>query len=314
MEKIISPVSRYDLKAELTEDKFLRKTNYGNNEVYIFTHHDSPNLMREVGRLRELSFRTAGGGTGKAIDIDFYDTSDDPYKQLIVWDPSEKEILGGYRFFFCLKSKEGCEVAKKLATANLFYFSEKFICEYFPNLIEFGRSFVQPAYQSTAGSRKGLFALDNLWDGLGALTVDNPEIKYFFGKITMYPQFNKEARNLILFFFDKYFKDDENLVTPIEPLKLEFDRKKFNSIFHGKTYLEDYKILSQSVRDTGENIPPLFNTYMNLSPTMKVFGTVINKGFGNVHETGIMITLKDMYTSKLRYFTSYRKDYEFPSQ
>lgn len=315
MERIISPVSRYDLKAELTEDKYIRKTNYGNKEVYIFTHHDSPNLMREVGRLRELSFRMAGGGTGKAIDIDFYDTSDDPYKQLIVWDPVEKEILGGYRFFNCSKAKQECGEIKKLAMSGLFKFSEKFIQEYFPYLIELGRSFVQPAYQSTAGSRKGLFALDNLWDGLGSLIVDNPEMKYFFGKVTMYPQFNKEARNLILYFLDKYFCDKENLVTPIEPLKLELGTEQLKSIFTGKNYLEDYKILSQYVRNTGENVPPLINAYMNLSPTMKVFGTVINKNFGNVQETGIMITLKDIYISKVnRHLASYSKDYELPSQ
>jgi hypothetical protein len=313
MEKIISPVSKYELEKELTKDKFVRKTNYGNNDVYIFTHRDSPNLMREVGRLRELSFRTAGGGTGKAIDIDQYDISDYPYQQLIVWDPAEKEILGGYRFFICYKPKEGYEVVKHLATSGLFNFSEKFIKEYFPYLIELGRSFVQPAYQLTAGSRKGLFALDNLWDGLGALVVDNSEMRYFFGKVTMYPQFNKEARDLILFFLDKYFNDQEKLVTPVEPLELNLDQKKLNSIFHGKTYLENYKILSQRVRSAGENIPPLFNTYMNLSPTMKVFGTVISKDFGNVQETGIMITLKDVYASKLRYFTSYREDYKFPS-
>jgi len=315
MERIISPVSRYDLKAELTEDKYIRKTNYGNKDVYIFTHHDSPNLMREVGRLRELSFRMAGGGTGKAIDIDFYDTSDDPYKQLIVWDPVEKEILGGYRFFNCSKAKQECGEIKKLAMSGLFRFSEKFIQEYFPYLIELGRSFVQPAYQSTAGSRKGLFALDNLWDGLGYLIVNNPEMKYFFGKVTMYPQFNEEARDLILYFLDKYFGDKENLVTPIEPMKLELDTKQLKSIFTGKNYLEDYKILSQCVRNTGENVPPLINAYMNLSPTMKVFGTVINKNFGNVQETGIMITLKDIYISKVnRHLASYSKDYELPSQ
>ena len=314
MQRIISPVPRSELEKELTSDKFVRKTNNGNKEVYIFTHHDSPMLMREVGRLREITFRVAGGGTGKEIDIDKYDLSDDPYKQLIVWDPEEKEILGGYRFYCCMKSKSDSSAINRLATSSLFDYSGKFISEYFPHLVELGRSFVQPSYQSTSGSRKGLFALDNLWDGLGALVVDNPEIRYFFGKVTMYPQFNKEGRDMILYFLEKHFKDHENLVVPKEPLELDWDKGQLAALFCGKTYLDDYKILSQQVRARGENIPPLINAYMNLSPTMKTFGTVISKDFGNVQETGIMITLKDMYISKVnRHLATYRKDYTIPS-
>lgn len=314
MERIISPVPRKDLEKELTRDKFVRQTNNGNNEVYIFTHLDSPMLMREVGRLREFTFRTAGGGTGKEIDIDRYDTSEDPYKQLIVWDPKEQEILGGYRMYFCRESKNICNGINRLATSSLFHFSEKFIADYFPHLVELGRSFVQPAYQSTSGSKKGLFALDNLWDGLGALLIDNPGIRYFFGKVTMYPQFNKDGRDLILYFLEKHFKDLENLVVPIEPLQLDWDIEELKSIFSGETFLDDYKILSQKVRAKGENIPPLINAYMNLSPTMKTFGTVISKDFGFVQETGIMLTLKDLYISKVnRHLASYRKDYKLPS-
>ncbi len=315
MERIISPVPRVDLEKELIPERFVRKTNNGNKEVYIFTNHDSPLLMREVGRLRELTFRASGGGTGKAVDIDEFDTSDDPYKQLIVWDPEDKEILGGYRFFLCNKMDKDCDTITRLATSELFNFSDTFIRDYLPHLGELGRSFVQPAYQSTSGSRKGLFALDNLWDGLGALMIDNPEIRYFFGKVTMYPQFNKDGRDYILYFLMKHFRDDEQLVVPIEPLDLDWDLDQLKALFIGKTYLEDYKILSQEVRAKGENIPPLINAYMNLSPTMKTFGTVINHHFGNVQETGIMITLKDMYISKVnRHLASYRKDYKLPSE
>jgi hypothetical protein len=315
MERIISPVPREELEKELIPERFVRNTNNGNKEVFIFTHHDSPMLMREIGRLRELTFRAAGGGTGKAIDIDEFDTSDDPYKQLIVWNPEEKEILGGYRFYLCNKTKGDCEGIKRLATSELFRFSDRFIRDYLPHMGELGRSFVQPAYQSTSGSRKGLFALDNLWDGLGALMIDNPSIRYFFGKVTMYPQFNKEGRDYILYFLMKHFRDEEGLVVPIEPLELDWDLEKLQSLFCGKDYLEDYKILSQQVRAKGENIPPLINAYMNLSPTMKTFGTVISKNFGNVQETGIMITLKDIYISKInRHLSTYRKDYKLPSE
>jgi hypothetical protein len=305
MEQIIEPVSRNLIEKELTPDKFIRHTNNAGNELYIFTANDSPNLMREVGRLRELTFRSAGGGTGQSVDIDEYDTCYNCYKQLIVWDPKDREIVGGYRYH-SVDPTRGEEI--NLSTKHLFRFSEKFMTEYMPYMIELGRSFVQPKYQSVFRLGKGIYALDNLWDGLGALIVKNPHIKYFFGKVTMYHTYNVDARNLLLFFFEKYFKDHEDLVTPIYPMEVEMDRERLSRIFNGGSYKEDYKILSKEIRELGEKIPPLINSYMNLSPSMKVFGTVINPFFGDVEETGIMITISDIYQHKVeRHITSFFK-------
>ncbi len=298
MKDIIAPVPKEALLAELTPDKFMRKTNKADNEIYIITHQDSPNIMREIGRVREITFRDAGGGTGEELDIDEYDTCADPYKQLIVWDPQAREIIGGYRYILCGDLTIGENGSVPLATTHLFNFSDKFIKEYLPYTLELGRSFVQPHYQSSRAGAKALFALDNLWDGLGALIVDHPEIKYFFGKVTMYTHFHTKARNLIMYFFQKYFKDNENLVTPIHPLDLGIDVDEMTKIFDGGSYKEDYKILSQKVREFGENIPPLINSYMNLSPSMKTFGTVINDQFGDVEETGIIVTISDIYAAK----------------
>jgi hypothetical protein len=307
MKPIIRAIPRQDLEKELTMDKFIRMTNKADNELYIFTAHDSPSLMQEIGRLRELTFRAAGGGTGKSVDIDDFDTMEDPYKQLIVWDPEKEEILGGYRFHLCDMDKTGKECTKvTLATEQLFNFSDKFRNEYLPNIIELGRSFVQPAYQSTSLHSKGLYALDNLWDGLGTLVIDYPTKKFFFGKVTMYPNYNNRARNLILYFLEKHFPDNENLVTPIVPLDTRMDREEMARIFTGSEYMEDYKILSQSVRAFGENIPPLINAYMNLSPSMRTFGTVINPAFGEVEETAMMININDVYKQKVeRHIASY---------
>ncbi len=296
MKQIIEAVDRGLLIEELTPDKFVRHTNNANNELYIFSAHNSPNLMREVGRLRELTFRSAGGGTGAEVDIDEYDLCQNCYKQLIVWDPKEHEILGGYRFH-SVDPTRGEEI--NLSTKHLFNFSEKFQNEYMPQMIELGRSFVQPKYQSLTRSGKGLYALDNLWDGLGALIVLNPHIKYFFGKVTMYNTYNVSARNLLFYFFEKYFHDNEGLVTPINPIEVQMDRELLSTIFRGQNYMEDYKILSQKIRELGEKIPPLINSYMNISPSMKVFGTVINHEFGEVEETGILITIPDIYQHKV---------------
>jgi len=305
--EVIPAVPTELLIQELTEEKFVRKTNFAGNDIYIFSQLDSPHLMREVGRLREHTFRHAGGGTGADIDIDEFDISDDPYQQLIVWDPHHKEIMGGYRFYIPKPGMTGDEIARRLSTFHLFRFSEKFKNEYMPYMIELGRSFVQPAYQTKNRARRGIYALDNLWDGLGAIFVDNPNMRYFFGKVTMYTHFNKDARNLILYFLKKHFSDPESLVTPIFPLDYQYNDEQMKELFNGD-YKKDYHILSKRVRHYGENIPPLFNAYMNLSPSMKTFGTVINPEFGNVEETGIMITNKDLYQSKIeRHVSTYQR-------
>lgn len=309
MKEVIPPVDRNILLAELTDDKRVRETNNGDNLIYIITHHDSPNVMKEIGRLREVTFRNAGGGTGEEIDIDHYDISSTPYKQLIVWNPEDKEIIGGYRFIKCGDAGKDKDGNYELATVELFHFTERFIKEYFPYTIELGRSFVQPMYQPSQNNRKGLFSLDNLWDGLGALVVDNPDIKYFFGKVTMYTHFNVKARDLILYFLNRFFPDKEKLVYPHEPLNIISDTKEFDKLFEGNlSYKDAHKILNQNVRALGENIPPLVNSYMNLSATMKTFGTSMNHHFGDVEETGILVTIADIYdTKKERHISSYKK-------
>ena len=306
MEKIIPPIDRDEIRQELTQDKFVRYANMGSNEVYIINHHNSPAIMQEIGRLREVTFRYAGGGTGKSVDIDEYDTTETPYQQLIVWDPERNEILGGYRFHLCNNSEEECQ--SRLATSELFEFSETFTQEYLPYTIELGRSFVQPDYQSTNKFRKAIFALDNLWDGLGALVVDHPEKKYLFGKVTIYPSYNTKARDLIYSFMEKHFPDPDQLLYPKKPVHIETDQAEIQSILKDSDYTKDHKNLSQAVRYLGENVPPLINAYMNLSSTMRTFGTSINKHFGEVLETGILVTIEDVYPNKVkRHLDSYKK-------
>ncbi len=298
MEEIIAPVSKELLKSELTEDKRLRFTNKSNNEIYIVTYQDSPNTLREIGRLREIAFRAAGGGTGMALDLDEFDTEEGAYKQLIVWNPEAEEIIGGYRYLMGTEAKMDKDGQPILATAHMFKFSETFIKDYLPYTIELGRSFVTLEYQSTRAGAKALFALDNLWDGLGALTIIMPNVKYLFGKMTMYPSYNRRGRDMILYFLNKHFEDKERLIIPAKPLQLEMSAEELESIFSEEDFKEDYRILNREVRSLGLNIPPLVNAYMNLSPTMKMFGTAINYGFGDVEETGILITVEEILADK----------------
>ena len=306
MKEVIPPIDKDLIEAELTEERFLRTTNKANNKLYIINHFNAPNVLKEVGRLREITFREAGGGTGKDCDLDHFDVSELPYEQLVVWDPTEREILGGYRYILGSEICKTGNPLEHLATSKLFHFSDKFNNEYLPYTIELGRSFVQPAYQSTQKGKKSLFALDNLWDGLGAIQVNNNNHKYFFGKVTMYTKFDPEARNLILYFLNKHFGDKESLVYPKDPLHTGMDKEKMGKILYEEDFLKNQKILSQEVRARGEVIPPLINAYINLSPTPKCFGTVINDGFGGVEETALLLTTEDMYEAKTkRHIESY---------
>jgi hypothetical protein len=307
---IINPIPVEVLKKELTPDLQLRMTNKSNNKIYIVTAHNAPNVMREIGRLREIAFREAGGGTGKEVDIDEFDTCDNCYKQLIVWNPDAEEIIGGYRYLEGTKWELDENGQPKLATSHMFHFSEKFLKEYMPYTIELGRSFVSLPYQSSRMGAKSLFALDNLWDGLGALTVVMPNVKYFFGKMTMYPSYIREGRDMILYFLKKHFSDKDGLVIPMKPLKIETDEHELAAIFTANDFKGDYRILNQRIRALGYNIPPLVNAYMSLSPTMRLFGTAINYGFGDVEETGILIAMDEVLEEKrVRHIDSFIKEH-----
>lgn len=297
MKPVIEAVSRELLESELTPERLLRATNNAGNLIYTVKAAEAPNLMREIGRLREMAFRQAGGGTGEEVDIDAQDSAADGYTQLFVWDPVAHEILGGYRYII-----SDSEYPAHLSTEHYFRFSDRFRREILPHTIELGRSFVQPRYQRTRDA-KSLYALDNLWDGLGALIVENPDKQYFFGKVTMYGHYDREARNILIYFLQKYFPDSDNLLEPLYPVEMSINVEEMEKLFTGKSYLDDYRVLVNELRKRDEFIPPMINSYMSLSPSMKVFSTVHNPDFGEVEETGILIKIKDIYPEKVERHT-----------
>lgn len=307
-ERIIDPVDVKEIESELTPNRLLRKTNKGGNEIYVVDAHCAPATMREIGRLREIAFRHGGGGTGKECDIDEFDTMERPCRQLIVWDPDEKLILGGYRVLTGNEMKLDEKGVPNIAMAHMFRFSPLFLEKYLPNTMELGRSFVRIGYQSSKQGSKAIYVLDNLWDGLGALTVEDKNIKYLLGKMTMYPSYDVSCRNMLLFFLNKHFPDKEKLIRPIEPLKADIDVESMEKIFTGLTFKDDYRILNAKIREHGINIPPLVNSYMMLSPTMRMFGTAINHEFGQVEETGIFFAIEEIFEEKKkRHIGSYVK-------
>lgn len=306
MDPIIAPIDPQLIKQELTPDKLLRITNKLNNEVYVFRAHECPNTMLEVGRQREIAFREGGGGSGKSSDIDDFDRIEDGYQQLIVWNPKYEAIIGGYRFINGKDVVNHPMGVNLLATSHMFEYSEEFIRNYLPKTIELGRSFVSRGFQSTDIESLSIFALDNLWDGLGALTVIHPDIKYFFGKVTMYANYNRHCRNLILYFMDLYFHDDKDLVTPKQPLTIDL-KDEDKSLFLGCDMKKDFRTLKQELKKLNINIPPLFNAYISLSPDLIRLGTAINYEFSNVEETGILINIDQILEEKKnRHIHSYK--------
>ena len=303
MKQIIEPIDRSILSSELTQACFLRHTRKGGNEIYTVNIHNAPNVLKEIGRLREVTFRHSGGGTGLEVDIDNFDTSENCYQQLIVWSPKEQEIVGGYRYILCKNAIQNTGNIE-LSTSHYFKFTDQFIQNYLPKTIELGRSWVQPNYQPSVDPRKGLFALDNIWDGLGAVVLHHPEIKYFFGKVTMYPTYNIEARDFLLNFMHNYFPDKEQLIEPNHPLVQDYDKVNYDSMIEGLDFKEGFRVLNSFAKERGEFVPPLVNIYMNLSSTMKTFGTAVNAELGDVEETAILVSIDDIHQEKKdRYMT-----------
>ena len=308
MKKIIDPIPVPLLLEELTQERFFRKTNNGHNEIYILNAFNAPNVMREIGRLREISFRDSGGGTGLDCDLDVFDFDpENHFEQLIVWNPYDQAIVGGYRFLMCDHLKVNDQGQVETPTSELFHYSERFIKEYLPYTIELGRSFVQPDYQPSKSLSKGIYSLDNLWDGLGSLIHLLPQARYFFGKVTMYPQLERGSRDMILYFMKTQFTDPDRLVYPYPELELPItmDEETLRSIFTGDGYAENYRILVKQVRERGAAVPPLVNAYMSLSTTMRSFGTALNAPFGDVEETGILVTIKDILKEKTERHMTY---------
>lgn len=309
VEKIIDPVDPALIEQELTPERFLRRTNKADNVIYVVDAKCAPHTMREIGRLREISFRASGGGTGKACDIDEFDLMAPPCRQLLVWNPHKREIIGAYRFIAGNDIKTNADGSPRIAMGHMFKFSPAFMRDYLPVTIELGRSFVRPEYQSTHAGVKAIFALDNLWDGLGALTVVHPGMKYLMGKMTMYPAYRHDCRNLLLAFLNLYFPDPDVLVRPIDPLETNADEQELESFFAGNDFKEDYRRLNAYIRDHGINIPPLVNAYMSLSPKMRMFGTAINHEFGEVEESGIFFKIDEIANQKKsRHIDTYIKD------
>ncbi len=298
MEKIIDPVPLDLIKSELTPERKLMDTNKGGNELYVVDAHNAPNTMREIGRLREITYREAGGSSGKEIDVDEYDYMEKPYSQLIVWDPDAQAIIGGYRFILGKDVELREDGQPRVTSSHLYHFSDAFIKDYLPKSMELGRSFVAPEYQSSKAGAKALFTMDNLWDGIAGVMLSNPGTEYMFGKMTIYKSYDKAARELVLYFLNKHFPDKDELIRPYKPLSLDTDPRILELILREEGQKDDLRLLKDALRRLGVSIPPLVNSYINASPTMAIFGSAVNDELSDAIETGLMIHFEEIYAEK----------------
>lgn len=296
---IIEPIDVALLKSELNEKTFIRATIRGNNEIYVVNNETAPNVLKEIGRLREVAFRAVGGGSGTPCDLDHFDLEDKACFQLVVWNPEADEIIGGYRFTKWALASFHENGQPYVNTEHLFDFSQKFLDEYFPYCLEMARAFVQPKYQSAQMGRKALFALDNLWDGIGAIVASDPSVRYLAGKVTIYSSSPELSRKAMVYYLDKFFGDREGLITSKNPERWTAEQAEmFDAMFTGASVKENYQILNNFVKSMGDTIPPLIHSYIGLSDTMKTFGTTFDPDFGDCYDTAMMITIADIYPEK----------------
>ena len=303
MQDIIKPIDKNFLIGELSKHGPVKVTKRLEDELYIVSATDCPYVMLELGRLREVTFRAAQGGTGKEVDIDEYDYL---FKHLVLWSSQNQEIKGSYRLARMIDLKDGPIIHSP--TAKLFDYSKKFIREYLPTTIELGRSFIRPEYQPKNGDKSGVFSLFNLFTGLEYILSDNPDIKYLFGKFTMYSNYDVRARNLLLNFLRHKFPDPERLVRPKKDFRLSYAKANLvylQSIISQHSFDDQTKILENYLSQYGEFLQPLVKIYMSLSPTMKSFRTAYHKDFGNTYETGILIYVPDIHPEIIN---KYRKN------
>ena len=306
MEPIIPQVDKKLVKQELNESTFLRYTSKANNELYVIDNQVAPNALREVARLREITFRDANAGTGKALDLQDFDLYDKACKNLILWDPDHEEIIGGYRFTDWGQVAFEADGQPKVNTSHLFTFTPEFIQGPFSTTIEMARAWVRPDYRTREMGLKSLYALDNLWDGLGGIVATHPKIKYLAGKVSLFKTQPKKSRNAIIYFMQKFLNGGQSMLAKNPEIISPEEAAYYDSIFTASTMMDNYRLLQSFVKSCGDAIPPMVNMYINLSPTMKTFGCVCDPDFGEVYDMFILITLEDVYQERYgRYIQSY---------
>ena len=287
---VIHPVSARQLRFQIYNNEFIGQTTDG-KKIFLVEYEKSKDIIREIARLRELTFRKVGEGTGTKKDSDKFDKY---YKHIVLWDDNQLEIVGSYRL------ANGKSVLTELNTdafytSTLFKFNNNFIPLLF-NAVELGRSFVQSKYWNS-------FALDYLWQGIGRYLSINQHIRYLFGPVSLSNNYSSEAKDMIVFFFSKWFPPKRNYITSINPFELSKNSvKKLNQIFNGDDYQKELVILKNLLDNHGFTIPVLYKQYADLCLPggVQFLGFNIDSNFGNCVDALILVDLYYLKENKKR--------------
>ena len=289
IENIVHPANRKSIRDELKQSEFIGATQDG-MQIYLFDYHSNSSVIREIGRLRELSFRQVHEGTGKAIDIDQFDRY---YRHLVLWDDQQLEIVGTYRIGEGMRilGQHGIE---GFYTNTLFELQGSMI-GYLEKSIELGRSFIQPRYW-------GKRSLDYLWYGIGAYLHKHPEIEYMVGPVTLSASYPETARNEIINFYQQLFGQSNELVKPRLPYHCpaSTEYQDYPMVREEGEYKKAYAQLKQKLDEIGVRVPTLFKQYVELCKPggCEFLGFNIDPDFSNCIDAMILVHIDEIYPKK----------------
>lgn len=244
------PENRQLIKKEIQGCELLGET-YDGKKIYLYQHQYDSVLMREIGRLREMTFRAVNEGTGLRRDTDPYDQY---YDHLVLWDEDALEVVGSYRLVIARRALNQTENYPALYTQTLFDYSTS-AEDIFDQGIELGRSFVQPNYW-------GKRSLDYLWYGIGAYLRKHPEVRYLFGPVSISDSYPSSAKDLLVSFYSMYFSDPKQMVEAKNPYCYSGPQVfSLTDMFSGENYQEDFIALKQALAELGVTVPTLYKQY-----------------------------------------------------
>ena len=290
---VIHPVNTRSIIQELNLNTMLGTT-YDKKEIYLVEHEVGKNILREISRLREITFRKVGEGTGKCSDIDVYDIY---YKHIVLWDPIELQIVGSYRL------GEVAEIVKRYSKKGLynssqFYLSDKFESKMM-NSIEVGRSFIQPKYWRSN-------ALDFIWQGIGAYISIRPNIKYLWGAVSISDSYSELAKGLIIKYYRKWYQGPIDYALPIEEYNISAKiASEINQCLNGMTPQEDYLNLKNGLKNLGFTIPVLYRKYIEMTNYggSQFLSFCVDVNFNNSIDGLILVNLDELRDEvKERYY------------
>lgn len=293
MEKpIIPPVDKALLREEFARATEWPEASHGAIKLYCIDV-GFPAILREIGRLREIAFRSGGGGTGEVLDLDRFDT--DPYyrfRQLVVWDSEEEAIAGGYRFVYGYDVHLNGQGQPDIPSAHIFRFSENFIRDGLPRTMELSRSFIAAQYQRKLdAARKSIFILDCLFKGIciASRMGNTPDV---FGKVTFYPDYPADAFALLTAAMEKHCYGGED-IAPVQAYTVPPSTETAQILTHDD-FRSDFRALAATLLKRGQYLPPILKSYINLTTTLKYYGSALNDEFGNVVEMGLRLHMPDL--------------------